>query len=179
MARGRKPKPTEMKRRAGNPGHHPLNANEPKLEAKLPPFPAYLQGEAASAWNTYADKLNRAGILTEIDGIGLELLCSAYEDWYIARSMVKKEGALLRPPVQGKEIETLWGKQLPDVPTAQMVHNPWLGIMRNREQAILKLLPEYGMTPSSRSRISAPPDEKDDLTQFIEGEGAEETNTVQ
>ena len=48
--RGRKPKPTETKRRAGNPGNRPLNEAEPTATPGAPPRPDHLDedGRAAS-----------------------------------------------------------------------------------------------------------------------------------
>ena len=51
MIRGRKPIPTVLKRRAGNPGKRPLNENEPEPEPGAPEPPSHLNAEAREVWD--------------------------------------------------------------------------------------------------------------------------------
>ena len=52
--RGRKPKPTAIKRLEGNPGKRPLNIYEPKPLKKAPTCPDWLDEEAKREWRRLA-----------------------------------------------------------------------------------------------------------------------------
>jgi hypothetical protein len=54
--RGRKPKPTEVKEVLGNPGHRPLNKNEPKPEGPLE-RPKYLKGKSKKLFEAKARQM--------------------------------------------------------------------------------------------------------------------------
>lgn len=73
---GRPPKPTALKLLQGNPGKRKLNDQEPS------PFvgavaPGYVLADPLilAEWNTEAPRLERLGILTEIDADPLGRLC--------------------------------------------------------------------------------------------------------
>jgi phage terminase small subunit len=59
--RGRKPKPTVLKIREGNPGKRAINAQEPTAPAGIPERPAMLQGEAAAEWGRTSTLLHEMG----------------------------------------------------------------------------------------------------------------------
>ena len=52
--KGRKPKPTAMKKLEGNPGKRPLNLFEPTPEEKMPHCPDWLEEEAKAEWERLA-----------------------------------------------------------------------------------------------------------------------------
>jgi phage terminase small subunit len=54
--RGRKPKPTELKELLGNPGHRPLNLDEPKPEGDLQ-RPKYLKAKAKKLFDAKAEQM--------------------------------------------------------------------------------------------------------------------------
>jgi hypothetical protein len=54
--KGRKPKPTELKEILGNPGHRPLNLNEPKPEGDLE-RPKYLKAKAKRLFDIKASQM--------------------------------------------------------------------------------------------------------------------------
>lgn len=170
MPRGRKPKPTALKELAGNPGHRPLNENEPRPEAENLRCPAHLKGEARKAWLKVSKKLYELGVLTGLDEMVLETLCAAYQAWFIAHKMVGQEGELLPPPVQGQERETLFGTDKPQYSSAQMVVNPWAYRRDKQAQILQRLAAEYGLTPSSRARLQGKPDDPDDVAKDLFGD---------
>lgn len=73
--RGRKPKPVEAKRLAGNPGRRPLP--EPVLLGgrAAPRMPSYLPDRAKAAWRQIVPRLAAVGMLDAVDGPALEALC--------------------------------------------------------------------------------------------------------
>lgn len=72
--RGRKPKPVEAKRLAGNPGRRPLP--EPVILGgrTAPKMPSYLPERAKTAWKQIVPRLADVGMLDAVDGPALEAL---------------------------------------------------------------------------------------------------------
>lgn len=64
--RGRRPKPTLVKERAGNPGKRALPKNEPKPAASTK-RPRWLTVGGRKVWDEYAARLQGLGLLSEID----------------------------------------------------------------------------------------------------------------
>ena len=141
--RGPAPKPTRLRVIQGNPGKRPLNKNEPKPALGRPPCPRWLNEEAKKEWRRIVPELARIGVLTIVDRLALAGYCQAYARWRQAEEAIEKYGMI------GKT-ESGYVQQLPYVSIAQKS----LALMRN-------LAAEFGMTPSSRSRIKADTSEKD------------------
>jgi len=140
---GRRPKPTQLKVLEGNPGKRQLNDREPKPEKKAPRCPAWLEPEAKKEWRRLAKKMERLGILTEIDMAAFAGYCQAYARWKEAEEFVTQHGMIVKTP------SGYW-QQVPQVSIAQT----YLKTMN-------RLASEFGLTPASRSRIIADSDGKD------------------
>jgi P27 family predicted phage terminase small subunit len=136
MTAGRKPKPTRLKLITGNPGHRPVNRNEPNPKREIPPCPEFLQGEARKTWHKVSKKLFRIGLLTEIDDMALAILCRDWEEYLDASAKLRETGLLVKSP------------------SGQQMMNPYLAIANQAIKRIRAMLTEFGMSPSSRSRIS-------------------------
>lgn len=151
MTRGRKPTPTALKVISGNPGKRPLNENEPQPEVKIPECPADLGREARQEWDRIAPKLEKLGILTEIDATALACYCQAFERWVKAEAVLKKSGELLKSEKTGG-----------------LYQNPYLAVANRAMEQMRQFLTEFGMTPSSRSRVQVKePQEKSSLKAFV------------
>ena len=136
--RGRKPKPTKLKLLEGNPGKRPLNPAEPVPDAALPDAPAHLDEDARAEWARTAEELNRLGLLTQVDRAAFAGYCAAYGRWAQASRALKGEGLT---------VETTNGN---------VIQNPLVGIANKAMELMLRFAAEFGMTPSSRSRVSVP-----------------------
>ena len=79
---GRRPKPTKLKELEGNPGHRPLPEDEWEPEAGLPDKPRGLGVYGNRCWDRLSSHLEE--IITEVDWIGFEMVCHAYQDWRVA-----------------------------------------------------------------------------------------------
>ena len=86
--RGRKPKPTAIKKLEGNPGKRGLNEKEPKPKKKAPKCPAWLDEEAKKEWKRMCKQLEDLGILTEIDMAAFAGYCQAYSRWKDAEEFI-------------------------------------------------------------------------------------------
>lgn len=135
--RGRKPKPTAVKVLEGNPGKRPLNMYEPVLEKKAPECPSWLNDEAKAEWDRLADKMVNLGTLTEMDMAAFAGYCQSYARWKEAEEFIEKHGTIVKTP------SGYW-QQVPQVSIAQ-----------TNLKVMLKFCSEFGLTPSSRSRMIA------------------------
>lgn len=145
--RGRKPIPTAIKKLEGNPGKRPLNDREPKPVKRAPKCPDWLDAEAKKEWRRMARTLEALGILTEIDRAAFAGYCQAYARWKESEEFISKHGTIVKTP------SGYW-QQVPQVSIAQT----YLKILN-------RFCGDFGLTPSSRSRIIAdkPMDSDDPL----------------
>jgi P27 family predicted phage terminase small subunit len=147
--RGRKPTPTSLKIVRGNPGGRPLNQNEPRPRANAE-MPGWLSPEARKHWPVIARQLADAGILTEIDAPALALYCEAFVIWKQAYDNVLKFGLVVKAQ------------------SGFPVQSPFLSIANQQSERMLRILAEFGMTPSSRSRVTvSKPDGEDAFAKFV------------
>lgn len=138
MATGRKPKPTAIRLLQGNPGKRPLNTAEPKPAPKIPSPPDHIKGEARKEWFRISKQLHELGLLTEIDRAALAAYCVAWGRWVEAEEQLTKYGTVIKSPDKG------W-----------LVQSPYLSIANRAMDQMAKLLAEFGMSPSSRSRVQS------------------------
>lgn len=134
---GRKPKPTAVKKLEGNPGKRKLNTKEPVPAKGMPDCPEWLLPEAKKEWERLADLMNQMGILTEVDMAAFAAYCQSYARWKEAQEHIDSEGSTF---------ETDKGYQQ---------QTPWVGIANTNQKLMLQAASEFGLTPSSRSRIVA------------------------
>jgi P27 family predicted phage terminase small subunit len=137
--RGRKPKPTVLKLLEGNPGKRALNEREPTPPADIPDCPEYLDEEARGEWFRTAAVLRDMGLLTLADRTALAAYCVAYSRWLKAERQVQKYGAVTLSP----------NKKFP-------MKSPYLSVADQALETMRKFMVEFGLTPSSRSRIRLP-----------------------
>ena len=133
---GPTPKPTALKVLQGNPGKRALPKGEPKPAAgRLPSAPRWLSDEAKREWKRLAPRLHAVGLLTEVDGLALAMLCEAFAQYMAAKTVVDSEGMLL---VSEK---------------GNSYQHPAAGLMTQARGELMKWAREFGMTPSARTRI--------------------------
>ena len=146
--RGRKPKPTHLRVIEGNPGKRPINKKEAKPRATIPAAPAHLSAVAKAEWKRISPELHKLGLLTRIDRAALAAYCTAWGRWVDAEKMLREHGVLVKTKKTGFPMQS-----------------PYLAIANKAMDQMTRLLTEFGMSPSSRSRISvtdaAPADASD------------------
>lgn len=152
--KGRKPKPTALKVLEGNPGKRKLNPSEPKPKVVVPTCPGHVRGVAKREWTRVTRELKALGLVSQIDRAALAAYCIAYGRWVEAERQVRTEGAIV-----------LTDKGNP-------IQNPALAIANKAMDQMRKLIVEFGMTPSSRSRVAVTPaDATDPAKGFLFGDG--------
>jgi len=152
--KGRKPLPTNLKVIHGTARPHRVNEQEPKPEkVKRPLPPKTLSAEARKHWKKICKDLAACGVLTLIDQDALAMYCELYAQWLEAGDMVRKKGMVIADPrYLAREKK----------PVTVPIQSPYFVASLKLAEQMKQLLCEFGMTPSSRSRIRADTDKPGD-----------------
>jgi P27 family predicted phage terminase small subunit len=134
--RGRKPIPTALKLLHGTRKDRIL-PDEPKVDPGMPLCPDFIQGEGREQWNVVGPQLVALGIMTQVDGVGLAMLANATARWMAAEVKVQQMGEVLQSDEGG------------------YYQNPYLAVSNKAFEQMNRMLVEFGMTPASRTRVSA------------------------
>ena len=149
---GRKPLPTHLKLIKGTARPHRINSAEPKPSVLAPEPPEHLDEGATAKFSRLAALLAANGIMTEIDSDALARYCVVWCRWREAEREVKNRGPIVK--TQGGNV----------------IQNPYLAIANRCLAQMAQLEAEFGMTPSSRSRIAAAvPPTADPFETFLNG----------
>ncbi len=147
---GRKPIPTTLKLLHGNPGRRPINKDEPKPDLEAPDCPDHLDAEARAEWARIVGKLEPLGLVTHLDRAALAGYCVTWARWVEAERKLAELGLLVKTP------------------SGYPIQSPYLAIANQAAKAMREFLTEFGLTPSSRSRVKgSPPKKKDPLEDLI------------
>ncbi|MEO1276034.1 MAG: phage terminase small subunit P27 family [Pseudomonadota bacterium] len=126
--RGRKPRPSALKRGAA-PG-------EPVPPTALPRCPDHLSDVARKEWRRIASPLHEMGVLTVVDRAALAAYCQAYGRW------VEAERRLAETPLMLK------------TPSGYVQQLPWLAVANKQLELMGRYMGELGITPASRTRVA-------------------------
>lgn len=136
--RGRPPKPTALHLVRGNPGRRELNEQEPTpelLEHADPP--EHLSGVAKAKWLPMVELLFRNDVFSEMDVDLLAIYCEAHATELHAFEQLEKFGEIVKSPKSGYPIAS-----------------PYKAIHNQAIKTKLDIMSEFGMGPSSRTRIN-------------------------
>src|SRR5438270_12761736 len=134
--RGPAPKPTAIKRLEGNAGKRKLNEAEPTPTLGAPESPDHLEDVARKEWDRLTSILVAMKVLTEADYIALANLCQAYSTLVNAQKQMNKTGILYKSK------------------SGYIQQSPLLGIIHTQTTIVNTLLREFGLTPSSTTRVA-------------------------
>lgn len=155
--KGRKQLPTNLKVIRGTAQPCRVNENEPKPEKVKHSLPPKTLSDAAKKhWRVISKELEACGVLTRVDKDALAVYCELYAQWLEASEMIKKKGIVIADP-RYADRKTEKGKSMV-VP----VLSPYFKASMKLSEQMKQMLCEFGMTPSSRSRIHAETDKPDD-----------------
>jgi P27 family predicted phage terminase small subunit len=88
-------------------------------------------------------------VLTDVDRTALVSYAVLYQRWVVAEEQVRRLGVLIKSP------------------NGFPVHNPYLSVATKAMTQMIQLLREFGMTPSSRTSISAMAEEERGLAEIL------------
>jgi P27 family predicted phage terminase small subunit len=132
---GRKPIPTNLKLIRGTARPHRMNKDEPPACAPEPP--AHLDNRARSKFTEMAEMLARCGVMTELDRDALARYAVIWCRWIDAEAEIKRKGSIVK--TEGGNI----------------IQSPYLAVANRCHRQLAQLEAEFGLTPSSRSRVRA------------------------
>jgi len=136
--RGRKPLPTNVRVLTGNASHRSVNKDEPKPAIRIPDPPENLSDEARPYWQQYGKQLAAMRVLSEVDQAALALLCECTATYWLMTAKVREQGVIVKI-----------GKN------EAIGYNPHFNAANKAQAQMKQLLAEFGLTPSSRSRVRA------------------------
>ena len=139
--RGRKAKPTEIKRANGNPGKRALNNNAPDFSAVVdiaPPI--YFDGleHATMIWQSVVPELLKNGVLRITDMHNVEGFCIAYDNYRQCQKDIAENGV------------TVMGGN------GNLAKNPALTAINEAMKQMTMFGSMLGLDPSSRQRLLGP-----------------------
>ena len=144
-------KPTKLELLQGKPGKRPINDAEPDPPTRVPKCPAHLSDAARREWRGITKELKVLGLISRIDRAALAAYCQAYGRWSEAEEEVKRHGLVVKAP------------------SGYPIQNPYLAIANKALEQMHKFLTEFGMTPSSRTRVKVEkPDEESPFQKFLQ-----------
>ena len=151
MKPGTKPKPTSLKLLEGNKHKDRINENEPQPSNPLLKSPVWLIDDAKKIWDKYSLVLKNLKIFKQTDEIAFACLCQEAGRYIELQKIIIKKGYTTSNIRNGD-------KSIPEMAMA-----------RECLKQAKSLMAEFGLTPSSRSRISIPTDgdENDPLEKML------------
>ena len=133
---GRKPTPTKLKLLKGTAQKCRMNKDEPQPEVGIPSPPNHLSKDAFVEWGRVTHQLYQLGLLSDIDRSALAAYCQIYGRWVDAETQLAGTGLVITTS------------------NGNIIQNPLVGIANKALELMHKFLTEFGMTPSSRTRVS-------------------------
>jgi len=94
---------------------------------------------AREEWARICVDLVKLNLVTRLDRGVLATYCAAYGFWVEALQQLQKFGTMVKSP------------------TGYPIQSPYLAIANRQADLMVRVAAEFGFTPASRSRISAPP----------------------
>lgn len=145
--RGPAAKPSEQKKLEGTYRADRAARNEPKPRVMIPTCPEWLTAEARKEYKRVAKILVETRVLTEADRTALAAYAHEFAAWREAENKATTLGAVIFSEKTGAPYL-----------------NPWRNIASNHFKNMVKLMAEFGLTPASRARIEAQPEDEKKLT---------------
>ena len=128
-----------------------MSENEPNPEPAIPECPEELSDEAKKEWTRVSAELLPMGLLSRIDRAALAGYCQAWATWLEAQASLREYGVIIKSPN---------GYPMP---------SPYLSVANKAFEQMRMMLAEFGMSPSSRTRVQAlpPADGDDPFAEFL------------
>jgi P27 family predicted phage terminase small subunit len=115
---------------------------EPHPEPSIPEAPRELGPTGKAEWERMVAELAPLRVLTNLDRAALAAYCGAYGLWAEATEAIQKYGTMVKSP------------------TGYPIQSPYVSIANRQAEIMMRIASEFGFTPASRSRITAPIQER-------------------
>ena len=143
MGRGRKPIAAEIKELTGAYRKNPQRKNHaaPSSDGQEPDLPDWFGELEVSKWNELCADLGRLKVLASDTREILIAYCTAYGRWREARDKVNETGL------------AIW--EIDKDGNSKLKRNPYVSEEQKYRELMNRLLPELGLTPASRQKLSS------------------------
>lgn len=137
MPAGRKRLPTKFHVLNGTDRPCRRNDNEPVPDeySDIPKPPAHLSKTAKKEWKRMSKILHSSGLLTQLDFSQFAIYCQAWGRWVDAEKKISETNMVVKTA------------------NGNPINNPYMNIANTAMRDCHKFLSEFGMTPSSRTKI--------------------------
>ena len=117
-------------------------------------MPPDVVGHAQAAWNTISRHLETAGLVTEIDGLALRMLCESWALYLEACDDIRSQGLIVLSVTKAGE---------------NRIANPSIKIRSDAWKQVYMMARQFGLTPSSRTGLDTNTltDDGDDLAGIL------------
>lgn len=122
------------------PSRTAANVPDPEVVVTIPDPPPELSEEARAYWEDYARKLREMRVLSKADLTALAMLCESTATYWESMQKVREQGLVLKAPSRAGDY---------------FIRNPFLTEANAAMAQMMKLLTEFGLTPSARVKIRA------------------------
>jgi len=134
---GKRPTPTRLKIIKGTDQPCRIRKDEPKPADDNIQMPDDMSAGAIKQWDKVSKQLKEARIITNIDVDALSMYCEAYATWIDANKAIQKHGVVVKNK------------------SGFPVQSPYFLVANKAFDQMRAMLTEFGMTPSSRTRVSS------------------------
>jgi P27 family predicted phage terminase small subunit len=134
--RGPPPTPTAVLEARGS-WRAKINKSEMKPRSGAPKPPADLKGEALEEWKRIVKELAPTRVLTKADRSALLMYVQSWANMQEAAAKIAADGVVIA------------------LPNGYPQQNPYVAVFNAANRQCLRLLQEFGLTPSARARIPA------------------------
>jgi P27 family predicted phage terminase small subunit len=122
--------------------------------SKSHPAPAGLGEEARKEWKRLARELAELGLLTGLNRGMLAAYCQAHALWVEAVASIERYGTMIKSP------------------NGFPMQSPYVAVANKQVDIMVRIAAEFGMTPSSRTRIRVGDKTPEDpFEAFLQGRG--------
>ena len=141
MKPGPRPMPQNLRilqgGRSAQPSRNP--AKQPTPKVAVPPPPKYLTDRERRHWLEFTRRVRLLGVTCKADAGAIEIWAKARGRWLDAAAAVERFGLLVASGTEERP---------------RMMRNPALTELHRCEATMLRIEVEFGLTPSSRTRVS-------------------------
>lgn len=182
-SRGPAALPSNVHMLRGNPSKIPgddlLREFNPEVEA--PSFPKHLWVEARKEWKRITPELVKYGLMSKLDRAALSLYCQAWARLVWAETMLARamDGAE-KGRAEAEEKGEVWtggdGIMVPTGSNGALVYSHYWVVQRRAAQEVHWYLQSFGLSPSSRARVTPSDNRQQPLP--LDGDGNNAWNDV-
>lgn len=160
MKPGPKPLPSNVHQLRGNPSKKSIGSlfDELRPEVEIPGSPSWIWPEAKKEWKRIAFELERYGLVSKLDRAALVLYCQAWAkmvwaEQQLTRAMKHAQEAQAQAEAEGREYTGGDGMMV-KTSNGNFTYSHYWVVGRHAAAEVRRYLDLFGLSPSSRSRVT-------------------------